>query len=135
MSSAQTQGDTTVYDSLALTEQPHRIHFPAPAYPRQLQFAGIGGQVLVTAIIGPDGRVERNSVKVLVTSDSLFVPPTVDAVRHARFTPGKINGRAVRARTTFPLRYVACPAQDGDTIWIRPGQPLPPRLPPPRPCR
>lgn len=72
-------------------------------YPETLLWAGIGGEVVVTFIIGVDGRPEMDKVDVISASDARFVPAALRGLRAMRFRPAQLDGRPVRVRVTLPL--------------------------------
>src|SRR5574341_2197212 len=98
-------GDTAVYDTLQLTTQPYRLYFPPPNYRRQMLVERRPGAIDMAIVIEKDGRVQPNSIEVLSVSDPAFVDPSTAVMRRARFCPGTVDGRAVRARLRIPLRY------------------------------
>jgi TonB family protein len=106
--------DTTVYDTLALTQQPERVSFPPLDYPWQRLQQGTGGTVRLSFILDASGRVEPNSVTVLCATDSAFIRPALDGLRGATFRPGLLHGQPVRVKLSVPLRFVMA------------GNPLPP---------
>lgn len=63
------------------------LHHPAP---------GKKGQVYATYIIGPDGRAEPGSFRVLVATTEVFALAAEQAIMEARFTPAQYCGTAVR---------------------------------------
>lgn len=87
-------------------EPPQRVSFPPPAYPRLLLEAGVEGTVLLSFVVGTDGRVEPGSIEVLSASNRAFEAPSRDAVARATFHPGRLNGEAVRVLVRMPLRFV-----------------------------
>ena len=72
-------------------------------YPETLLWAGIGGEVVVSFIIGVDGRPEMERVDVISASDARFVPAALRGLRAMRFRPAQLDGRPVRVRVTLPL--------------------------------
>ena len=68
----------------------------SPNYPSALRGAGISGQVQAEFIIGPDGRVEDGSVKILQSSHEGFANAVKDFLRRAKFRPGRVGGKGVR---------------------------------------
>jgi protein TonB len=74
-------------------------------YPRQARSDGIAGTVLVSFIIGADGRVEQQHTKVLRSIPALDAA-AVEAVNRLRFSPGLgANGRPVRVLATQPIAF------------------------------
>jgi len=69
---------------------------PRPRYPPVMQQAGIEGRVDLQYVVDTTGHVERNSVKVLGSSNKMFEEPAKEAILKAVFRPAKIRGRPVR---------------------------------------
>jgi outer membrane biosynthesis protein TonB len=98
--------DTTIYDTLTVTTRPKAARVQTIHYPEALRRRMVGGRVTMEAVIGPDGRVEPQSVRAVFYSDSAFVAPSVASVRGSEFCPGLIEGRPVRVRVQIPITYV-----------------------------
>ncbi len=73
------------------------------AYPRFDREAGVSGQVIVRFIVGTDGV--PGTVEVVRSVSPGLDRAAMDAVRHARFTPGVQNGRSVAVRMTLPVTF------------------------------
>ncbi len=79
-----------------------------PVFPPALRSAGIAGRVTMLFVVGTDGRVEANSVRVMSSTNKAFEEPAVAAIKRARFKPAKMRGTAVRQLVqqaiTFDIR-------------------------------
>jgi TonB family protein len=75
-------------------------------YPRRLRAAGVQGEVMLTFIIGVDGRVEMRSVKVVETAHPDLTEPTLHALSVMRFRPARVEREPVRVRANLPVRWV-----------------------------
>jgi protein TonB len=73
-----------------------------PHYPAIAQQARIQGTVVVSAIIGKDGRIA--SLRVLSGPPTL-VSAAVDAIRQARYRPWTLNGETVEVQTTVNVVF------------------------------
>jgi len=73
-----------------------------PRYPAIAQQARIQGTVVVSAVIGTDGRIA--SLRVL-SGPPLLVPAALDAIQHARYRPWTLNGQAVEVETTINVVF------------------------------
>jgi protein TonB len=73
-----------------------------PVYPRVAQLAKVEGDVLIEAIIGPDGRVREAR---LLRSISLLDEAAVDAVRAWEYSPTLLNGQPVPVIVTVTVRF------------------------------
>src|SRR5688572_6266320 len=68
---------------------PQVVHRVNPDYPAVAQQARVGGDVVLEAVVGPDGRVQ--SVRV-VKSHPLLEQAAVNAVKQWRYEPLRLNG-------------------------------------------
>lgn len=72
------------------------INFQKPRYPPVLQQAGIAGSVDVQYVVGTDGKAERESFKVIRSTNKAFEEPAREAILASTFKPARIKGQAVR---------------------------------------
>lgn len=82
--------------------EPKKIVDVAPLYPRMAQDAQIQGVVILEAIIGIDGRVDR--VRVL-RSIPFLDDAAVAAVKQWRYTPTLLNGTPVPVLMTITVNF------------------------------
>lgn len=75
--------------------QPRRGN-PQPRYPEFLRQSRIEGAVQLEFVVGKNGRVEMNTIRVLQTPHDLFVDAVKNALARSRFTPAMVGGQAVR---------------------------------------
>ena len=83
-------------DFIDVTEEPAPIK-PIESlveYPETAKRSGLEGKVIVAALIGKDGSVEK--VVVQKADYDIFKQPAIDAMMKARFTPARQNGNPVR---------------------------------------
>jgi periplasmic protein TonB len=86
-------------------QRPQPLSQVTPHYPRSARSQGITGTVLVSIIIGTDGRVEAQHTKVLRSIPALD-EAAVEAVNQWRFSPGLgSEGRPVRVLATLPIDF------------------------------
>ncbi|MDE3136776.1 MAG: energy transducer TonB, partial [Acidobacteriota bacterium] len=78
------------------------IHMVRPTYPPFARQAHIEGSVVLSAIIGEDGRVEMLRY---VSGPPLLVQPALNAVRQWRYAPTLLNGRPVSVETTITVVF------------------------------
>jgi len=86
-------------------ERPVVVSGPRLQYPNLLRQAGIEGRVIVRAVIDTTGRAEPASVQVVESTHPGFNQAARDFVLHARFSHGRLHGRAVRVLITFPVNF------------------------------
>jgi len=73
-----------------------------PAYPEAARRAGAEGVVVLDAVIGADGTVERLRP---LSGPSLLTQSALDAVQSWRFQPYRDNGKAVEVETTIAVAF------------------------------
>jgi TonB family protein len=102
--------DTERVYALTEVEVPPQVQNPQDfasalqeAYPAHLRESGVGGTVQLAFVVGADGQV--GSVRVLSASDSSFAVPTVQAISRLRFSPARVQGRAVAVRVEQPVAW------------------------------
>jgi len=102
---APTQQQEEVYSEDSVTERPDLLNHPRMRYPDSLRAAGIGGRVVVEAIIDTTGHADSASVRILSSSHPGFEAPAREAVVASTYHPGRLDGRAVRVRVQIPLNF------------------------------
>ena len=92
-------------DVKQVSRPPTVLQQVVPQYPRQARSQGIEGLVLVRIIIGTDGRVEPESMRILRSVPELDAA-ALAAVRQWRFSPalGR-HGRMVRVIVDIPVQF------------------------------
>jgi len=86
-------------------ELPVLLSFPAPRYPELLRQAGVEGRVTVGLVLDTLGRAEPASVRILSSTHRLFEPAAAQVVLGSTYSPGRLNGRAVRVRIQVPVAF------------------------------
>jgi protein TonB len=82
---------------------PTRIKHVVPQYPLIAKANKVQGVVIIEAIIGTDGKVERAQV---IRSIHLLDQAALDAVRAWEYTPTLLNGRPTPVIMTVTVRFV-----------------------------
>lgn len=59
--------------------------------------------MLVTFIIGVDGRPEMDHVQVVSATHEAFIPAAMRGLRRMRFRPATFDGRQLRVRVSLPM--------------------------------
>lgn len=93
------------YLEAVVEERPERISSPPVRYPDILRQAGIEGRVLLELVIDTTGHAERGSIRVLSSTHQLFEGPAREVAQASLFSPGRIQGRAVRVRVQLPINF------------------------------
>ena len=96
-----------VFNDRDLDEPPVPVVPARPEYPAGLQGGGVGGDVVVTYIVGLDGQVEPGTIVVQSADRPEFGRAVREALRSARFRPGRIHGMVVRVRVRQRVRFQA----------------------------
>ncbi len=89
-SGAQAQGPVRVGGTI---QAPRKIQDAAAVYPESMRGSGVGGVVILEAIVGPDGSV--SSAKVLRAPAPDLGEAAVAAVKQWRYEPVLLNGSPV----------------------------------------
>jgi TonB family protein len=76
-----------------------------PRYPDALRVAGVNGEVLAQFIVGPDGRADVESFRVLKSSNDLFTQSVRKALPQMRFKPALVGGKPVRQLVQQPFTF------------------------------
>ena len=79
------------------------VHRVQPEYPSIAKAAGIQGMVVLQAVIGRDGTIEKLQV---VSGHPLLVPAAVKAVQQWRYRPYLLNGEAVEVETQVTVNFI-----------------------------
>ena len=97
--------DTTVYDTTRAVSRPVMHPGPMPRYADRALELGIQGRLILQAIVGADGRIEQESIRVFKS----FEPQTDrDAVRvlgRTTFQPACLGAQPVRFRIHVPYDF------------------------------
>jgi periplasmic protein TonB len=89
-------------DFVAAEEMPALINIPAPVYPEMARQAGMEGTVMVRALVGKDGKVQ----KTLVTASiPMLDDAAIAAVHGAVFRPALQQHKPVAVWVQVPLRF------------------------------
>ena len=94
-----------VFTEAVVDEPPERISCPPPEYPRMMQQAGVEGVVVMQGVVDTTGRIERESVEVIQSSQRAFDGPALQLLRRCIFRPGRVRGQAVRVLIQLPVQF------------------------------
>lgn len=94
---------TTIYRGSELDNPPRAVFQAKPVYPYSMRSTGMSGDVLVNFMVDERGNVV--DARVVRSTNREFEEPTLRAVSHWRFEPGKRHGRVVRFRMTLPVTF------------------------------
>jgi TonB family protein len=89
-------------DFVAAEEMPVLINLPAPAYPEMARQAGMEGTVMVRALVGKDGKVQKAFV---TESLPMLDDAAVASVRGAIFKPALQQHKPVAVWVQVPMRF------------------------------
>jgi TonB family protein len=76
-----------------------------PRYPEMLRSSRLEGGVRVIFIVGTDGRVEMESVRIVEASHPLFAEAVRSALPRLRFRPAQAGNRRVRQLVEIPFGF------------------------------
>jgi TonB family protein len=94
-----------VFTEAVVDEPPERISSPPLEYPRMMQQAGIEGSVVLQGVVDTTGRIERNSVVVISSTNRAFEGPAKQLLQRSLFRPGRVRGYAVRVLIQLPIQF------------------------------
>jgi protein TonB len=90
------RGDGSAWGSDQVDREVQPIGGASPQYPDRLRSAGLEGTVVLRFVVGANGRVEMNSVKVLDSPHDAFTDAVKTALRRMRFRAAEVRGTKVR---------------------------------------
>jgi TonB family protein len=70
-----------------------------------MQQAGIEGSVVLQGVVDTTGRIERNSVVVISSTNRAFEGPAKQLLQRSLFRPGRVRGYAVRVLIQLPIQF------------------------------
>jgi len=95
-----------VLDADAVDEPPRVLVSAPPRYPAQAEAQGIEGEVVARILVDAEGSVRQVTI-LSSRPEEVFDRAAVEALQKWRFTPAKLQGRAVRVwarkRVVFKL--------------------------------
>jgi len=94
-----------VFTEAVVDEPPERISCPPPEYPRMMQQAGVEGLVVLMGVVDTAGRIERETVEVVSSTQRAFDGPAMQLLRRCVFRPGRVRGQAVRVLIQLPVQF------------------------------
>jgi len=92
-------------------EPPALLAGHPPIYPELLRSAGIGGRVIVQAVVDTFGRAEPGTAAVIASPNPGFDGPARAYVLGALFRPARVHGRAVRVLVSVPIDFALTPSR------------------------
>jgi len=94
-----------VYDTTEITEKPVRYRGGQPDYPEPVRRDRVQGTVVLTAIVEPEGNVNRSTITVVRGVDPHLDRAAVDVIARSTFWPGCRDRVAVRVQLVIPISY------------------------------
>ena len=70
-----------------------------------MQQAGVEGIVVMQGVVDTTGRIERESVEVIQSTQRAFDGPALQLLRRCIFRPGRVRGQAVRVLIQLPVQF------------------------------
>lgn len=102
---ADTATATRVFGDRWVEERPELLRHPPVRYPDLLKQAGVEGRVVIEVVVDTAGRIERGSLRVVLSTNPLFDAPAREVVAGSVYRPGRLDGRPVRVRVTVPVVF------------------------------
>ena len=98
-------GDPNVYDTTAVNPTPQVVFSPKPTYPPDLHLGGISGQVWFEFIVDQSGGIEKDSFRMMSSTDPRFTDAAMPTMLATRFCPGVRAGMPVRTRVRRAVTF------------------------------
>lgn len=92
-----------VYEVETVEYKPQPIRQIAPTYPSALKMNRINGKVTIVFIVDEEGNVVAPRVESATHKE--FMQPALEAIKRWKFSPGYMNGKAVKVRVRAPLIF------------------------------
>jgi hypothetical protein len=77
----------------------------APPFPPGEQVAQREGLVLLTFVVGVDGKADMATVKVIHATDAAFLQSVLQSLANYQFNPASFRGTKVRQRLIYPFQF------------------------------
>ncbi len=75
------------------------------SYPTDLKNRGVGGMVELQFIVDAKGKVDPASVEIIDATQTALGEAAKKVIPRLDFSPGKLNGAAVRTKVVLPIIY------------------------------
>ena len=100
------KADSTVHTEKAVTKvaSAYPDNQP-PLYPVDLRRINQSGMVILSFVVGIDGKAEMSSARAVFSSHPSFLKAVLEAVPRMRFYPAEIDGRPVRQLVHMPFAF------------------------------
>jgi TonB family protein len=110
---AQSTPDPSPNDFIEVDQEPEEM---APlgkliVYPESARRSGLEGKVMLQALIGKDGSVEK--VEVLSSEYDVFKDAAIDAMKREKFTPARQNGTPIKIWVSRSINFRLNPGESG----------------------
>ncbi len=77
----------------------------ADSYPSEMRRSRTAGQAQLQFVVDTAGKVEPESIEVVLASGPAFAVAARSVAPKFEFTPGKSKGQRVRTRVLLPIQY------------------------------
>ena len=97
----------TEYDLNQVDKPPSYLQRVNPVYPSSAKMQGIRARVKINCLVDEDGIAQKIEAAECDPEDALnvFGPPSVEAVKKWRFSPGEIGGDPVPTRVHITIIF------------------------------
>jgi len=99
----QSTGVDTVSVGFGSPSGPRFLRRKNPEYPIAARKRKIEGKVVLAIIIDSTGCLKN--IDILEASDSIFVNPTIEALKKSSFIPASRNGTPITVKAILPIRF------------------------------
>ena len=94
--------DSLKGDFLIVDELPSTIKKVKPIYPQVARAMNLAGQVIIQALVGPDGAIKDAFV---VTGHPVFRDDALEAIWQWQFKPARAKGQPIAVWVAIPIRF------------------------------
>jgi periplasmic protein TonB len=98
------RGQTEDRQTVIRQDQPY-LEAVVEERPERISSPPVEGRVLLELVVDTAGHAERGSIRVLSSTHQLFETPAREVAQSSLFSPGRIQGRAVRVRVQLPINF------------------------------
>ncbi|MDH5803574.1 MAG: TonB family protein [Gemmatimonadota bacterium] len=96
---------TQTFSEAIVDEIPERLSGPPLRYPPLLRQAGIEGVVVLEFVVDTTGRVDRESIRIVRSTNDAFNAPASNVVLRSTYRPGRIRGQAVKVLVSQRVEF------------------------------
>jgi TonB family protein len=90
-------------DSIRVDQIPEPLLTTQPKYPQIAVRKDLEGEVFIRLWVKKDGTIRK--AKAMITSDEIFIEPSLNAVMDWKLTPAKKDGKSIEVSMFVPVKF------------------------------